>query len=334
MAYETGTATGHIDLLDKLHTFLTTDAALVAAGQEWDSILYQEVPGDAGQYEMIVMGPGLADDDEVYAGIRTYQNVGADYYNWHLKPMTGYDDELTFDQQPGVLIATSPKVPLFNSNITYWFVANGRRFVVVAKVSTIYTALYMGLILPYFPNTLLPYPYFCSGSCITEATRWSEQTNQHSIGLMQPYSAASTEANALVTPTTSARFFDGTWHGLFNVYPPSTTQWYQGTYKTIWPYAYLGISSRFITGTSSLIEPLQFHRTSDSDYALFPIIPNMKMPTGAVWGELDGCYYVTGFNNYSENIITAGGYDHLVVQNISRTGIDDYFALRLQETPE
>jgi hypothetical protein len=35
MAWTSGTAAGHDDLMDDLKTFLTTNAALVAAGQNW-----------------------------------------------------------------------------------------------------------------------------------------------------------------------------------------------------------------------------------------------------------------------------------------------------------
>ena len=56
-------------------------------------------------------------------------------------------------------------------------------------------------------------------------------------------------------------------------------------------------------------------RNNDADHDLF--------------GELDGCYHISGFNNAVENIITVDGVDHLVVQNVHRTGVEDYWALRL-----
>ena len=34
-------------------------------------------------------------------------------------------------------------------------------------------------------------------------------------------------------------------------------------------------------------------------------------------------------NNAAENLITVGGVDHLVVQNVYRTSVRDYWALRL-----
>lgn len=46
-------------------------------------------------------------------------------------------------------------------------------------------------------------------------------------------------------------------------------------------------------------------------------------------GELDGMYSVPGYGNSVENIITANGVDHLVVQDVYRTGYSDYWALKL-----
>ncbi len=315
MAYETGTATGHIDLLSKLITFLTTNAELVAAGQNWETKLYQEVPADAGQYEVILRGPGLADDDDVYAGIQTYQNVASDYYNWLISGFTGYDAELDFAYQPGGFVLNSPpKLYLTNNNIAYWFIANGRRFIVIAKVSTVYESCYMGLITPYLPNTLLPYPYLCAGCGVTVGSRWSEQSKNHLAGIVTPYNSAS---DILLNTTSSARFFDGEWHGLQYNYSGGTAP----NYKGFWPYAQYSVNINNLLRSNY-----------DGSYTLFPIIPYKRVPEGTIWGELDGCFAITGYNNSAENIISVGGYDHLVVPNtyLSGTSLTCYFAVKLR----
>lgn len=48
-----------------------------------------------------------------------------------------------------------------------------------------------------------------------------------------------------------------------------------------------------------------------------------------VLGALDGIYHVTGFDNTVENTIDIGGVDHIVIQNVYRTGFSDYYAMRL-----
>ena len=40
-------------------------------------------------------------------------------------------------------------------------------------------------------------------------------------------------------------------------------------------------------------------------------------------------YAVPGYANAAENIINVGGVDHLVVQDVFRTGYSDYWALKL-----
>lgn len=315
MAYETGTAAGHIDLLTKLRTFLTTNAELVAAGQEWDQISWQEVPDVAGQYELIVKGPGLAGDDEIYVGIRTYQSVASDYYNWYLNGYTGYDADLTWTTQPGYCSSPLPKIYLTNNSIKYWFVANGRRFVVVAKVSTVYQMCYMGFIIPYLPDTIIPYPLFIAG-CGLNDLRWSDTTYGNNHGIVYPVSSQTRESDALLYSTATARIYDGEWKGIQNVYGTS----YTGTaQRSMWPWC----------GPTTSKQALWYLRSNlDDSYTLFPIIPFQKVPDGTIYGELDGCYAVSGYSNSAENIIRVGGYDHLVVQNVFRTTVYFYWALK------
>ena len=60
----------------------------------------------------------------------------------------------------------------------------------------------------------------------------------------------------------------------------------------------------------------------DGSYPLLPLVL-------AGLGEMDGCYAVPGFGNAAENLVRVGGIDHLVVQDVFRTGYGDYWALRL-----
>lgn len=51
--------------------------------------------------------------------------------------------------------------------------------------------------------------------------------------------------------------------------------------------------------------------------------------TGNVWGELDGLRYISGFGNLTENTMTVGGVEHVVLQDVFRTGIGDYMLLEM-----
>jgi hypothetical protein len=111
--------------------------------ERWDTNL-----GGAGEYELILNGPGSG-SDEIFVGIQTYSNVGGDYYNWKMAGFTGYTGGILFSNQPGCTAGRWPRMLLSNSNISYWFVANGRRFIVVAKISGVYEACYLGFHWPY-----------------------------------------------------------------------------------------------------------------------------------------------------------------------------------------
>lgn len=63
-------------------------------------------------------------------------------------------------------------------------------------------------------------------------------------------------------------------------------------------------------------------------YGLSPAVLTDTTPN--VYGELDGVFHVTGFNNAVENTISIGGVTYLVVQNVNNTQFWDYYALRLQ----
>lgn len=48
-----------------------------------------------------------------------------------------------------------------------------------------------------------------------------------------------------------------------------------------------------------------------------------------LWGELDGVRYIPGFNNTVENTSSVNGVPQVVIQDVFRTGIGDYFLLEL-----
>ena len=77
--------------------------------------------------------------------------------------------------------------------------------------------------------------------------------------------------------------------------------------------------------------------TADGWYGLLPLVLSFS-GTGAVYmsdvnadvfGELDGVYYVSGFNNAVENLIIHNGVTYYIIRDAWRTGFNDYLALRL-----
>jgi hypothetical protein len=254
--------------------------------------------------ELHLKGPGLAASDEIFVSIRAFEDAAADWFNWGIQGAVGFDANLDFQGQPGA--GADVYMHLWNDAIPYWFVANGRRFIVVAKVSTVYQACYGGLFLPYGTPAQYPYPIMIGGSSSNEAWRWSQIQDANHRHFTDPGEFS-----------LRVRYTDGAWHSFANWYFTSSRQ--PRTDRNVWPYMpeYL------------LLDDVR--EAVDGSYPLLPLILTMAdgQPARNVLGEIDGCFYVSGFGNAAENLITSGGVDHLVVQNVYMTSIRDYWALKL-----
>lgn len=167
MAYEIGTASGHYDLLAKIKVFVE---ATLPVSQRY-TVLRNIDTGD--DREVIWKAPGLIGSDGMYLGLKTYQSVTSDYYNFKIGVFTGYVESSPFEAQPGT--CTIKGIPLWNAAIPYWIVASSIGFVFFAKVENVYTS---GIAESFFKyNTPFQYPYgvCCGGSLATDsATRYSD----------------------------------------------------------------------------------------------------------------------------------------------------------------
>ncbi len=226
---------------------------------------------------------GYSGEEEIFVGFRTYQDVGADYYNLVAATFTGYVASNTFDTQPGAALSG---VPAHNNRIDYWLTLNPQRIALAMKVGTpVYESAYVGKMLPYARPSQYPYPVMCAGMLVgTPATRFSE-TN-HSM----PYKGQ--RANMLL------RTNDG---------------WIQ---PRCYPW-----SNTYLAGNAQNL------RDTGSHYHLLPI--ELHDANSNCWGALDGIAYITGFNNAVENTLVADGNTWVVMQDVSRTGHTDYYAMRM-----
>lgn len=256
-----------------------------ALANGWTILRYNTVPADR---ELIMMAPGLSGTEQIYVGIRTYQDVPSDRYNLCVAGFTGYVSGNTFDTQPGVRLSG---VPTHNQRIDYWMTINGQRLALAMKVGTpVYESAYIGKFLPYATPSQYPYPVVAAGMLNGAAnTRFSDAV--HSM----PYKGN--------TAALGMRFVDGTWKQPF-AYP-----W--GNNSLMNPAAATNYAMR-PTGTSYKLLPAVLH-----DNAL------------NVFGELDGIFAITGFDNVVENTLTIAGINYVVIQDVGRTGFTDYYALRL-----
>lgn len=144
------TMLAHYAMLDVVRT------ACLAAG--WQVLRYDTANANR---ELILKAPGYTGEEEIFVGLRTYQNAAADYYNLVAAAFVGYVPGNTFDTQPDAILSG---VPAHNRRIDYWLTINPQRLALAMKVGTpVYESLYLGKMLPYARPSQYPYPVVCGG---------------------------------------------------------------------------------------------------------------------------------------------------------------------------
>lgn len=255
--------------------------------------------------------PGLSGLEEIYLHFRL------EYFPETLHYMIGMSSSLAYNSgsfhsgQP----SASPTVwiPVWDSAMPFWAVANGQRLGLVVKVSASYQSGYLGKIFAYGTPAQHPYPVLCAGMSIGKS-KWSDSADENCF-FGKPEFTYNASSSQITGSSAYLRSPSGSWFGLFN----SSTTHLDG----VRPYPYF----QWADDTAGC----RFGRTIDNDYALMPIsFYSRNGYQNGMYGEADGFYWVSGEANGSENIVTVGGVDHLVFQNNTKTGNNDYMAMRLQ----
>jgi len=170
-----GQATGHLDCLKKVVTFLTntnvqptlgveTDIATEGMGAEaWTDTNRNTTSGFTVDGEVWLQGPGKAAADEIHVGIETASK--APRFDWRLQGATGFNSGSSFDNQPGAIPIDplkafgTPFILLDNDIFDFYIIANGNRFMVIAFITNTVQFMYGGFIEAYGPPTPNRYPY-------------------------------------------------------------------------------------------------------------------------------------------------------------------------------
>lgn len=324
MAYEIGTTSDYVDLLDKLKIFVTSEAKM--GSEKWESQVYNQNYDGQGNAELILKGPGTAGDDEIFIGLRTYHDATVGYYNWCCNGYTGYSAGLTFFTQPGSIFTDELKCPqllLNNNTMKYWFVANGRRICGCVRVNTIYVPFYFGFILPYGTPNTLPYPLVVGGSAYYHTTKeyrkWSSVHTSHR-GYMDPCSG-----DNIVDAKSSLRLFHGSWVFFGNVHGNEISSIYMS--NNVWPGVYANSNQ---LGDSANLLMWYCEPNINGTYSMFPFILVATLANKNIFGEFQGVYAVFGGGVVSEDAITYSGKTHLVFQNCYHIESNNFWALLLE----
>jgi hypothetical protein len=345
-----GTGTSGTPFTSSVANFTINDG-----GTPWaaaDVIIFQMTPpwenkrtvtGSSAEY--IWRAPGNDDTNSIYVGVQRFLDVSGDYDNLRLCGMSGFNSGLTFLNQPNALHDGQPFLCLLRTgSMPYWFVASGRRVVIVVKASTVYQSAYMGFIDTYGNPSQFPYPLAIGGSMA-----WVTEPGVNSINWKWNYTGAENAAFPFGNSTgvglgndkrhpMRLRRPDGVWRGY-----QAATQILQSTQDAgyVWPYCcwagspsscdvranldggytILPIILAEDAGTPAYSSQIP-HIDGRGDAWLTPTTPN-------VWGELEGVGFVTGSANSAENTVTIDRKTWLVVQNVFRATLGDFFAVKL-----
>ena len=294
--------------------------------------------------EVILKGTGSSGSEQIFVGFRTEFDITSGWYNFILNGFRGYDADTPFFDQIGGLPSASwpsdlpanmrlscPVVPMWDQPMKYWFTANGRRFIFSAKVSSSNVGAYLGFGLPYATPTQYPYPLVVSGTLLMPTS--GRNTNM-SFTLSNGRNTCPNCPGG--TSTAGASLYDNT-----------------TAYVMLPDSSWRPINSRHTTGSSSDGIVTLGIPTNGGGYALpisiinfdfnkpykqvlgggYLLQPTIYYQGAGLWVgpicELEGLYTITGYDNASENIVQYNGLDHIVLQNVYRNGVDDFWAIAL-----
>ncbi len=310
MAYQTGDANGLDDVFDVIVTFATANG--------W--IILEDFRNTAGKEWIILKGIGLSGNDQIFIGIQKYRNVLFDVYGLRFQGFTGYQANVSFDSQAGAMPFDNngrytPTIPLWNNSMKYWITGNARHIKFVCKVSAVFESGYFGFGLMYGTAKQFPYPLIIGGSAVANQ-RYDNAGAIHSHFAI-PYAG---------TTDTALRLRDtaGIWRA-FQIQSQSGGEGF-----SVFPYQ--EISSRSNRqGWNYLIATPNDASPANPVFPLQPVLLYRRVAADGVdvYGELDGVYACGALNNAVENILTIGGQDYLIVQNVFRNSVGNFWAMKL-----
>lgn len=315
MATTTGTASNNFDLLTKIRDYLVgTIGWTQIGGVESGPIT------ELAQF-VSLQGPGLTGDDQILVTLQPFSAEANNAYSVRVRGHTAYTAPGV--SQPG---SDSPWAYMLtlNAPVTYWIVANGRRFIVIVKNGSRYDAMYAGFILPEHLPSDWSYPLFIGASNYTGSQSQATDDLTHS-NFWNPIATGSSN-----TASGSAFLFSPmqAWVIIRNGNPSSGSVSVHTTGRlTIpWSNVFLQNYRRQVDG-----EPW-FRRgqlagiarasngTADSD------VPE----GGTFYGSFDGVFYTPAFGATAEQEAVVGGVTYKMFPNIGRTSDGQFAAIAME----
>ena len=338
MAVKMGTAANHIALWDILLDFLQNDPTLVADNENWEIVW--TAPSGQQKDGIVLKGPGAAGLDAILVGLSREDSDQADRNRFWIRGMQGVlagaatiDLHLNCSGRCGMFADTNP--------MKYWIIASGRRFALVCQMSTVYQCMYGGFFLPYANPLAYTYPLMVGAThpdwfdnSDYGPLSWRSQAQYHHAFPLSHYNNYNSNTNP--KQRASCYFMDpqAQWlpaNGINNNGPVQIApyQYHEAddNNQTTWDIHYGSSSNQYSLGYMYQWERIE--ENVGGGYSISPISLIQTDPAIQHFGVFDGIFAVPGQNNAAENILQYNGEDYLVVQDVFRTDVRTYFAMRL-----
>jgi hypothetical protein len=307
MAFTTGTATDHNDLLDKLRIYLDT--------QGWTINNWAPAASLITEGQLDVTGPGIMGGQQPNISLRTEIDTTLNAYAWKVSAYPVFNGALPFAEQ--VNNSPTPYLLLWSSTMDYWFYVNDRRFIVIAKIGTFYMSMYAGFFLPYALPAEYPFPYFVGAT----------------YNSLQPYNVNNSGARCFADPGVGGGAYlrrTGLDWGTVRNHSQITGDvdgYGVSSQGFLWPYR---VPSTTINDGVSEVNFSWFNRMRPLANGKMPMwqIHIMDAGDNTIAGLLDDVYATGGFNRVAEQIIEVGADDYRLFQNINRATPRHFFAIK------
>lgn len=318
MAYQTGIAQNERDFLRTLNRFLTADATLTAAGQNWQMLYERTLPATATtveQYQVVWKSSGTGVSQDMYICAESKNAIAEDTYNINFYGGTFFNPALmSATTVTSAMVGCSPGVGLCCDAraFEYHLIADGRCCKIACFIGEVCTSAYLGFMLPTVTPVEYPYPLLIA------ATTSAEKLTRYSLN--------NGRVSSIVDPRNNNCYLlgvDQAWH-LFS----GATYELNGGGRTqlVLPKG----GEQNVTLSANTLAYLG--ASPGGHYPLFPaeLLSTEASAMGASrWGAMQGVYWVPGIGLLPGDKIRIADSGHrgIVFNNGFRRSTTDYFVL-------
>lgn len=301
MAWTTGTATDHKDLLDKIVDFAvlngwTLHASSIGAGAE-DFDVYQ------------ISGPGSDVNADVHLNLRTRTELATNTTWIECRGSILYDANLAWDNQPGG--GPGSFLIIWPFAMQYWLSVSDRRIALTVQVNAEYYSMYAGFFLPFATPVEYPYPLMTVAS-------FDSAIN---------YTAQRSDIRAMSDPGAGGwvREPDGTWVQLRNhTTGVSTVDNFSRHYPDGY-YAFPYFSGNINNSPMQALD-LRPPPADEDRRTIMPIYLQGASEFSSFIGVYEGVFWIKGFGLGTEQEFSIGANDYIIFQNRQKTANWHYYA--------